>query len=186
MMRLYRALILLSLYLLCIGLAMPALVRADCGPGGEPTWRDIKGVAIQRCGTVGFIYTFMVTSDGFMAFHGQDNTPVKGWYEGHDGRTLFVSLVNILRLGDFFALRLKESPTLYIDGPCERIEVMRCGVLTSVGGLGMGIIPFEADIDDAQTKRFVRLIETMQNPIFAWPWSKEHLDATPLPSPMPR
>jgi hypothetical protein len=96
---------------------------------------------------------------------------------------LFTSLVSILRLGDFFSLRLKQSPTLYVDGPCERIEVMRCGVVTAIGGLGVGMIPFEADLYDAQTARFVRLIKTMQGPIFAWPWLRERQDPTPSPSP---
>jgi hypothetical protein len=162
---------------------MPAL--ATCAPGGMPTYKDVEAIAVRRCGTVGFIYEFATTNDGFLFFRGQFNTPVTGQYTGHDGQALFANLVHILEAGDFFSIRLKDSPTFYIDGPCEKIEVMRCGVLTIVGGLGFTNIPFEADVKDAQTRRLVSLISTMQGRIFAWSWSSEHQEVTPTPSPAP-
>jgi hypothetical protein len=173
-----------GIFLVCAALAAPVPALANCAPGGQPTYRDIEGVEVQRGGTVGFIYRLVVTSDGWIVFHGQDNTPVKGWYEGHDGQALFTSLVNTLSLGDFFSLRLHRSPKLYVDGPYENIEVMRCGVVTAIGGLGVDMLPFEADLDDAQTARFDKLISTMQGAIFAWPWSQER--QYPATSPTPR
>jgi hypothetical protein len=172
-----------GIFLVCAALAAPVPALANCAPGGQPTYRDIEGVEVQRGGTVGFIYRLVVTSDGWTVFHGQDNTPVKGWYEGHDGQALFTSLVNTLRLGDFFSLRLNKSPKLYVDGPYENIEVMRCGVVTAIGGLGVDMLPFEADLDDAQTARFDKLISTMQGTIFAWPWSEERQYPATAPSP---
>lgn len=160
---------------------MPAL--ANCVPGGTPTYGDVAGVAVSRCGTVGYIYQFAATNDGFLFFRGQFNTPVAGQYTGHDGRTLFANLVQTLEQGDFFSIRLKKSPTLYVDGPCEKIEVMRCGVLTTVGGLGFTNIPFEADVTDFQTRRLISLIDAVQGHIFAWPWSSEHHETLPTPSP---
>jgi hypothetical protein len=155
-------------------------------PGRAPTYKDIDGVAVRRCGVVGFNYQFWARSNGWIFFHGQFNTPVNGYYDGHDGQALFESVVKILQEQDFFSLRLRASPTLYVDGPCETVEVMRCGVVTALGGLGVDMLPWEADLKDAQTARFESLVSAIQAPIFAWTWSSEHQEVVPTPSPAPR
>lgn len=170
-------------FCLSLGSLVPAL--ASCEPGATPTYNDISGIAVRRCGTVGFIYESLVTDNGFLVFHGLENTPVKGYYEGHDGRALFEQLLKKLRDGEFFSIRLKPSPTLYIDGPCEAIQIMRCGVVTAIGGLGAGGLPFEADLKDSQTLRFDALVSKLQTSIFAWPWHREQADVTPSPSATP-
>ena len=172
-----------TLFMVGISLFAPTSAIAACKPGGTPTYQDVTGIAVRRCGTVGFIYDTWVTSDGYLVFHGVDNTPVKGYYDGYDGRVLFAKLLRTLQDEDFFSIRLKPSPTLYVDGFCETIHVMRCGVVTSVGGLSAGVLPFEADLKDAQTLRFDALVSKMQTAIFAWPWNNEHAyPPTPAPS----
>jgi len=143
-------------------------------------------VALRRCGTVGFIYSLEVEHGGYILFHGVEHTPVTGYYEGNDGRALFTSLVKTLQEADFFSLRLKKSPTLYVDGPCQTIEVRRCGVITAVGGLGTDMLHFEADLDDPQTAHLDAVITKLQEAIFGWRWSGERGEPTPSPSPAHR
>jgi hypothetical protein len=174
-----------GIFLVCLALASPVEALASCAPGGTPTYKDIEGIAVRRCGMVGFIYQVLARNDGFIFFRGQFNAPVNGYYDGHNGQALFESLLKILQERDFFSLRLRESPTFYIDGPCETVEIMRCGVVTAVGGLGVDMLAREADLKDAQTARFDSLVNTLQTPIFAWPWSTEHQEVTPTPAPTP-
>ncbi len=106
-----------------------------------------------------------------------------GNYDATDGSRLFSKVVSTLRDWDFYSIRLRETPMPYMDGPLDTVAVMRCGVVTVVGTLGTAGLPFEADLRDPETDRFMKLVNALQTSIFAWPWSKERLD--PLPSPAP-
>ncbi|HEY1682474.1 MAG TPA: hypothetical protein VGF98_12600 [Candidatus Tumulicola sp.] len=171
----------------CISLIVPVEVRASCEPGGTPTYDDISGIAVRRgCGTDRFHYLAWARNDGLIFFAAKSETPVKGYYDGRDGRPLFVRLRQTLRDEDFLAVRLKPSPTVYFDGPCQTVEIMRCGVVIAVGGLSPGILPFEADTSDPQIRRFEAIVDKLQASIFAWPWQNEHPEVKPSPSPTPK
>lgn len=75
----------------------PISTLAACEPGGTPAYQDVTGIAVRRCGTVGFIYESFLTADGYLVFHGVEHTPVKGYYDGHDGRVLFEKLLRTER-----------------------------------------------------------------------------------------
>jgi hypothetical protein len=167
------------------GLMLPANAAAGCTQGSTPSYNDITSVAVRRCGVGPAIYRFVAGTNGVVWFDGRFNTPVKGVYQGRDGKTLFKALIAILKSSDFYSIRLAPSPVLYIDGPCETIEAMRCGVATAIGGLGVDMLPFEADVKDPRTAKFTALLNAMQAPIFAWPWHKETYEPSQPPPPGP-
>ena len=166
-----------------LAVLLPSSVLADCAPGSIPMYSDIESVAVRRCGVVGPMYRFIASDTGFIWFNGIARTSVLGSYSGGDGKTLLKTLIELLQRYDFYAMRLRRTPVFYLDGPCETIEVMRCGVATAIGGLGVDLLPFEADVEDPQTSRFNALLNELQAPILAWPWAKEAREPTPAPSP---
>jgi hypothetical protein len=166
----------------CIVFFVPVPVQASCEPGASPTYDDVTGIAVRSCGNE-FSYEGWTLSNGFVYFSGKYGAPVKGYYDGKDGKPLFTQLLNALRAEDFVAIRLKPSPTPYFGGPCETIEIMRCGVATAVGTKGGGLLPFLPILKDPQIIRFEELFDKLQTSIFAWPWQKEHLEVKPTPNP---
>jgi len=71
----------------------------------------------------------------------------------------------------------------YLDGPCDKVEVLRCGVTTAIGSVGGEMLPFEADLRDSQTMRLTALADEMQAAILAWPWQNEEREELPSPAP---
>jgi hypothetical protein len=172
--------LLLAIIMAC-GASYPAL--ANCSAGRAPDYSDITSVYVRRNGIGSPHYRFEVSHNGVMFFSGRSRTPIVGNYDASDGARMFSKVVGTLRDWDFYSMRLHESPVLYIDGPFDTVAAMRCGVVTGVGTLGVAGLPFEADLHDGQTERFIKFVDALQNSIFAWPWSTERLEPTPSPSP---
>jgi hypothetical protein len=159
----------------------PKVALADCTPAGNMTYDDIDGIAVKTCGTVRQHYEAWALRNGSAVFFGQANSPIKGTHEGRNNAVLFGRLLQILKNDDFFAIRLRQSKTAYIDGPCLSVEVSRCGVTTALSGLGAGMLPFAIDLHDEQSDHFFKLFRNLQDSLFAWPWPES--SSTPEPSP---
>lgn len=84
-----------------------------------------------------------------------------GTYNANDGTRLFTQIVSKLRDWDFYAMRLRESPVIYLDGHSDAVAVMRCGVVTIVGTLGTMGLPFEADLHDSKTDDFIKFVDAL-------------------------
>src|SRR5579862_9648023 len=106
----------LSSVVLALGmLSEPVGALADCALGKAPTYDDITGVAVIRCGRSVPMYHFSVIDDGVTYFTGRYKSTVVGAYSARDGKPLLASLIEI-----FEKARLLRAPPEATDGLVSR------------------------------------------------------------------
>jgi len=86
----------------------------------------------------------------------------------------FDDVAAVLERSRFFDMRMAAPKCCVIDGPEDSITVIRCNVTTTLATVSEGGL---ANLEDAQSKVFLRLEDQLRRTIFAEKW------ATPTPGP---
>ncbi len=160
---------------------LPAPAAAACGYAAPPSYQDITYVSVSQYSLVGqlhprFQYEALLTPRSpdpgrraVASLKATRGVKYTGTFVAVDAQHGLREVVATLERDHFFDLRLTPAPatTFYMDGPEDRITVLRCGVTTTLGTVASG---GQVELNDAQGRAFTGLEDDLRNTIFSEKW----------------